>query len=145
MADPARGPEGIGRWMIVRRPVNFGWPFCITPDKPYVDYDFTPDAPQSGEEFNCYAPTNDSRNNTGLRRLPPVAQPDVWYSYNTGQDLFPELFNRTTPGRGNGIGPMGGPAMQFDRRSSRRSGGRARSTGSRSSTSGRGTTRRSSS
>ena len=42
--DPARGPEGIGRWMIVRRPVNFGWPFCITPDKPYVDYDFTPDA-----------------------------------------------------------------------------------------------------
>ena len=30
--------------MIVRRPVNFGWPFCITPDKPYVDYDFTPDA-----------------------------------------------------------------------------------------------------
>ena len=53
--------------MLIRRPVNYGWPFCATPDKPYVDYDFTPGAPQSGEEFNCFAPTNDSRNNTGLR------------------------------------------------------------------------------
>jgi len=114
--DPARGPEGIGRWMIVNQPANYGWPFCITPDKPYVDYDFTPDAEQSGEEFNCSAPINDSRNNTGLRRLPPVAQPDVWYSYETGQDLFPELFNPAGAGiAGNGIGPMGGPAMQFDR------------------------------
>ena len=114
-ADPARGPEGIGRWMIVDRPVNFGWPFCITPDKPYVDFDFTPDAPQSGDEFNCNAPINDSRNNTGLRRLPAVVWPEVWYSYSTGQDLFPELFNPTAPGvAGNGIGPMGGPAMQFD-------------------------------
>jgi cytochrome c len=111
-ADPARGPEGIGRWMIVRGGENYGWPFCITPTKPYVDYDFTPDAPQSGDEFNCFGPINDSRNNTGLRRLPPVEQPEVWYSYNTGQDLFPELFQNAT---GNGIGPMGGPAMVFDR------------------------------
>ena len=116
VANPARGPEGIGRWMIVSRPVNFGWPFCMTPDLPYLDYDFTPDAEQSGEEFNCNAAINDSRNNTGLRRLPPVVQPDVWYSYNTGRDLFPELFNDTGQGEvGNGIGPMGGPAMQFDR------------------------------
>jgi cytochrome c len=110
VSNPALGPEGIGRWMIVREPANFGWPFCITPDLPYVDHDFTPGAEQ-GEEFNCFAPTNDSRNNTGLRRLPPVAQPDVWYSYNTGQDLFPELFQNAAS---NGIGPMGGPAMQFD-------------------------------
>jgi cytochrome c len=119
VADPARGPEGIGRWMIVRRPVNFGWPFCITPDKPYVDYDFTPNTPQSGDEFNCNAPTNDSRNNTGLRRLPAVVWPEVWYSYTTFRDLFPELFNPGPPSppgvAGNGIGPMGGPAMQFDR------------------------------
>ena len=72
VADPARGPEGIGRWMLIRRAANYGWPFCITPDKPYVDYDFTPDAEQSGEEFNCFGPINDSRNNTGLRKLPPV-------------------------------------------------------------------------
>ena len=114
VADPELGPEGIGRWMIVRRPVNFGWPFCITPDRPYVDHDFTPNAPQ-GDEFNCNAPVNDSRNNTGLRTLPAVVWPDVWYSYNTMRDLFPELFNPVGSPVGNGIGPMGGPAMQFDR------------------------------
>ena len=26
--------------MLVRKPANFGWPFCVTPDMPYVDYDF---------------------------------------------------------------------------------------------------------
>ena len=41
-----------------------------------------------------------------------MTQPDVWYSYNTGADLFPELFQNAA---GNGIGPMGGPALQFDR------------------------------
>jgi cytochrome c len=116
VANPARGPEGIGRWMIVRRPGNYGWPFCMGPDLPYVDYDFTPDAPQSGDEFNCNAPINDSRNNTGLRRLPGVIQSDVWYSYNTFRDLFPELFNPNDPatpgGPPGGIGPMGGPAME---------------------------------
>jgi len=112
VALPARGPEGIGRWMIVRGGENYGWPFCMTPNHPYVDYDFTPDAPQSGDEFNCFGPINDSRNNTGLRTLPPVEQAEVWYSYNTGDDLFPELFQNAA---GNGIGPMGGPAMVFDR------------------------------
>ncbi|RKQ86152.1 glucose/arabinose dehydrogenase [Solirubrobacter pauli] len=110
-ANPLRGPEGTGRWMIVRNAVNYGWPFCATPDQPYVDYDFTPDSEQSGEPFNCNRPINDSRNNTGLRQLPQVAWPEVWYSYNTGQDLFPELFQHTDS---NGISPMGGPAMVFD-------------------------------
>jgi cytochrome c len=110
-ADPARGPEGQGRWMIVRNAVNYGWPFCVTPDQPYIDYDFTPDSEQSGEAFNCNAPTNDSRNNTGLRKLPQVAWPEVWYGYTTWQDLFPELFAHTAS---NGISPMGGPAMQYD-------------------------------
>ena len=112
MADPARGPAGQGRWMLVRRPANYGWPFCATPDKPYVDYDFTPSAPQSGEEFNCFRPTNDSRNNTGLTTLPQVVWPEVWYSYPASDDgLFPELLNMRG---GDGIGPMGGPAYEFD-------------------------------
>ena len=40
VANPDRGPAGQGRWMIIRRPGNYGWPFCATPDMPYVDYDF---------------------------------------------------------------------------------------------------------
>ncbi|MDA0142322.1 PQQ-dependent sugar dehydrogenase [Solirubrobacter sp. CPCC 204708] len=107
-----RGPAGHGRWMLIRQPGNYGWPFCVTPNDPYTDYDFTPDAEQSGEEFNCRATVNDSRHNTGLRRLPPVIQPDVWYSYPAGDSgLFPELFNQRG---GDGIGPMGGPAYEFD-------------------------------
>jgi len=103
-ADPDRGPAGQGRWMIIKRPGNYGWPFCATPDLPYVDYDFATETP--GEDFNCNKPVNDSRHNTGLRTLPQVVQPDVWYTYSESA-LFPEL------GTG-GIGPMGGPAYDFD-------------------------------
>jgi cytochrome c len=111
-ANPLRGPAGQGRWMLIRRPANYGWPFCATPDKPYVDFDFTPGAPESGEEFNCFRPTNDSRNNTGLPQVPQVVWPEVWYSYPASDDgLFPELLQQRG---GDGIGPMGGPAYEFD-------------------------------
>ena len=29
--DPERGPAGHGRWMVIDRPGNWGWPFCVTP------------------------------------------------------------------------------------------------------------------
>jgi cytochrome c len=109
-ADPLRGPAGHGRWMIIRKPGNYGWPFCATPDLPYVDYDF--ETGGSGEPFSCVAPVNDSRLNTGRRVLPAVVQPDVWYSYGVSA-LFPELSENAG---GDGIGPMGGPAYDFDRR-----------------------------
>ena len=133
-ANPDRGPAGQGRWMIIKRPGNYGWPFCATPDLPYVDYDFATATP--GEDFNCNKPVNDSRYNTGLRTLPQVVQPDVWYTYSESA-LFPEL------GTG-GIGPMGGPAYDFDARTAPCSGGRPTTTACRCSTSGRATTSRSS-
>jgi cytochrome c len=112
-ANPARGPAGHGRWMIIRRPGNYGWPFCVTPDLPYVDFDF--ETGGSGEPFNCQAPVNDSRLNTGRRVLPAVVQPEVWYSYpDADAGLFPELFQNMG---GDGIAPMAGPAYQFNRRS----------------------------
>ncbi|MEV6489853.1 PQQ-dependent sugar dehydrogenase [Actinoplanes sp. NPDC051633] len=112
-ANPARGPAGHGRWMIIRRPGNYGWPFCVTPDMPYIDYDF--ETGGSGEPFNCQAPVNDSRLNTGRRVLPAVVQSEVWYSYpEADAGLFPELFQNMG---GDGIAPMAGPAYQFDRRS----------------------------
>jgi hypothetical protein len=97
--------------MIIKRPANYGWPFCVTPDLPYIDYDF--ETGVSGQPFNCQATVNDSRLNTGRRVLPAVAQPEVWYSYDVSA-LFPELSENTG---GNGIGPMGGPAYDFNRRS----------------------------
>ena len=50
-------------------------------------------------------------NNTGLRELPPVEQPEVWYSYGLSSE-FPELET-------GGIGPMAGPAYQFDKKATK--------------------------
>jgi cytochrome c len=107
-ADPKRGPAGTGKWASVTEPANFGWPYCATAELPYVDYDFATGA--SGETFNCAAPVNESPNNTGLRDLPPVVQPEVWYGYGSSPE-FPEL------GTG-GIGPMAGPAYDYDKKAS---------------------------
>ena len=102
--DPLRGPEGHGKWFVLREPGNYGWPYCATAALPYHDYDFETGA--SGPAFDCSAPVNESPNNTGRRELPAVQQPDVYYSYGLSAE-FPEL------GAG-GIAPMAGPAYAFD-------------------------------
>jgi cytochrome c len=102
--NPERGPAGTGKWVVVRGPTNFGWPYCATAALPYVDYDFATSS--SGVPFDCNAPANESPHNTGLTSLPAVAQPDVFYSYQVSQ-RFSEL------GAG-GIGPMAGPAYVYD-------------------------------
>jgi len=103
-ADVTRGPAGTGKWFIARAPGNYGWPYCATDQLPYVDYDF--ETRVSGAPFDCAHPVNDSPHNTGLRELPPVKHPDVWYSYAQSPQ-FPQL------GTG-GVGPMAGPAYHFD-------------------------------
>ncbi|MFI5490184.1 PQQ-dependent sugar dehydrogenase [Micromonospora echinaurantiaca] len=109
-ANPDRGPAGHGRWMLVDKPANYGWPYCVTPTMPYRDYDFATGTP--GGYFDCRRPVNDSPHNTGQRRLPPVEAPQVWYpSAPSGE--FPQL------GTG-GIGPMAGPAYDYDGRSTSR-------------------------
>ncbi|HEV8556262.1 MAG TPA: ThuA domain-containing protein [Actinophytocola sp.] len=128
-----RGPAGTGRMMTVRRPANYGWPLCYSPDLPYYRWNFntsTPldDPPQAFECNNpAHGPENTSRWNTGLTVTPPVARPEVWYSYQdnnpanplgtpcpayyrqnppgTCPQLFPEL------GTG-GVGPHG--AAKYD-------------------------------
>jgi cytochrome c len=102
--NPERGPAGHGRWMAIDKAANYGWPYCVSPDLPYVDFDFA--TRTSGEPFNCAAPVNESPHNTGKRKLPPVEKAEVIYSYAASAE-FPEL------GVG-GIGPMGGPAYEFD-------------------------------
>ncbi|MCO8271168.1 PQQ-dependent sugar dehydrogenase [Actinoplanes sp. TRM 88003] len=105
--NPARGPAGHGRWLAIDKPANYGWPYCADADKPYVDYDFATGT--SGAAFNCAAPVNQSPHNTGLTKLPPVEKAEIAYTYTASAE-FPEL------GTG-GIGPMGGPAYDYDKRS----------------------------
>ncbi|MDA0181382.1 PQQ-dependent sugar dehydrogenase [Solirubrobacter phytolaccae] len=107
--DPARGPAGHGRWIIIKEAANYGWPYCVTPTLTYNDFDFA--TKTSGLKFDCKAgPTNDSAYNTGLTKLPPVARPDIWYSYVLSPH-FPQLEVKGPEGNG-GIAPMGGPAYE---------------------------------
>jgi len=85
----------------------------VAPNLAYQDYDFATKA--SHGAFDCKrGPTNDSPYNAGLRTLPPVARPDVWYSYLQSPH-FPEL-EPSGPESEGGIAPMGGPAYVWDER-----------------------------
>jgi cytochrome c len=119
-SSPTRGPEGTGRWFSTNKAGNYGWPFCYSPSLPYIDYDF--ETRTSGAAFNCGAPVNDSRHNTGLRVLPSVQQPQFWYTYEArtpcaGSYLVtpPAACDFTWPVFGTGgVGPHGGPIYDYD-------------------------------
>ncbi|MBU2667283.1 ThuA domain-containing protein [Actinoplanes bogorensis] len=110
-----RGPEGTGRWIGTDKAGNYGWPYCYSPDLPYIDFDFV--SRTSGAAFNCKAPVNESPRNTGLRNLPPVRTPQLNYTFNALTPC-PGAYLATPPttcgfqwpalGTG-GVGPMGGP------------------------------------
>src|SRR3954470_8396660 len=103
--NPNRGPQGSVEFNVLSKAGNYGWPYCIRDNVPYNDYDFATKV--SGPKFNCAAPVNDSKNNTGLRNLPPAIGASAWMGY-TEQDP------RFTPTLGTGGAPMGGPRYHFD-------------------------------
>jgi PKD repeat protein/glucose/arabinose dehydrogenase len=130
-----RGPAGTGRVEIVRRPANYGWPLCYSPDLPYYRWNFNTSTPldSPAQAYECNnpdrGPANTSRWNTGLTYAPPIAKPDIWYSFQdnnaanplgtpcaayytksppgTCPQLFPEL------GTG-GVGPHGAAKYDYD-------------------------------
>ncbi|MPZ82544.1 MAG: carbohydrate-binding protein [Actinophytocola sp.] len=115
-----RGPEGTGRWFATRKAGNYGWPYCVSPSLPYIDFDFV--TRTSGERFNCGAPVNDSPRNTGRTVLPAVQQPQFWYTYEARTPCAGAYlqtppttcgFNWPVIGTG-GVGPHGGPIYDYD-------------------------------
>ncbi|MFJ1803579.1 ThuA domain-containing protein [Streptomyces sp. NPDC088180] len=100
-ADPKRGPSGKVEFAKVTKAANFGWPFCVGDNEPYIDYDFGTKA--SGAAFDCAAPKNESPHNTGLVDLPPAEA--AWIPYDGG--------SVTEFGSGS-ESPMGGPVYRFD-------------------------------
>jgi cytochrome c len=100
-ANPARGPGGTVEFDLLKGPGNYGWPYCVGDNQPFIDYDFATGA--SGQAFDCAHPRNESPNNTGLVDLPPAIA--AWIPYDGGS--VPEF------GTG-GESPMGGPVYHYD-------------------------------
>jgi len=99
-----RGPKGHDEWNQARTAGNYGWPYFVGNNKPYIDYDFATSV--STTPFNAAAPVNNSPNNTGPTNLPPARPAWLWYPYDSSVE-FPEL---------NGAGgrtAMGGPVYHF--------------------------------
>ena len=107
----SRGPAGVGRFEIVRKPANYGWPTCYKRDLGVLPVELPrvrarhhhgghaaghtrrdaarlqrPDAAQRLAVEHRGRPAVEP----GLRDVPPVTNPDIWYSYrdnNTGAPL----------------------------------------------------------
>ncbi|WP_295794946.1 ThuA domain-containing protein [Mucilaginibacter sp.] len=83
-----RGPRGYDEFNQARQAGFFGWPFFIGNNIPYRAYDYA--TGKSGAAFDPAHPINDSKNNTGLRELPPAQPAMIWYPYAASTD-FPEV------------------------------------------------------
>ncbi|MBE2318615.1 ThuA domain-containing protein [Solirubrobacter sp. CPCC 204708] len=134
-SSPARGrgPGGVGRFEIVRKPSNYGWPTCYKRDLAYYEWNFHEFAPNTSNAgtplhnppklHECDGPTqrNDSLWNLeggptvepGLTEVPPVTNPDIWYSYQDNPNLSganPRLVGLGTPCQANYAPTAGTPA-----------------------------------
>ncbi len=104
--NPNRGPAATVEWNVVDEPGNYGWPYCVGDNLPYIDYDFATGT--SGEAFDCAnGPTNDSPNNTGLTQLPPAVPATIWYQNGGALGNAPEI-------GGGGGAPMAGGVYVYD-------------------------------
>lgn len=103
-SDPARGPAGFDEFNLAKQAGNFGWPYFVADNKPYMHYDFA--TKQSGAAFDPNHPVNDSPNNTGIRELPPAQHAFIWYPPGPSA-RWPEL--------GSGArSAMAGPVYHYD-------------------------------
>lgn len=86
--DTEIGPRGYDELNQARKPGFFGWPYFVGPNAAFPIFDYV-----SGELLPAKdpkKPTNTSVNNTGLKELPEVAPPFIYYPYAVS-DKFPLL------------------------------------------------------
>lgn len=83
-----RGPRGYDEINQAKKAGFFGWPFFIGNNYAYHSFDYTNGKP--GPAFDPKHPINDSKNNTGLKDLPPAQAAFIWYPYDRAND-FPSM------------------------------------------------------
>ena len=86
--DSIQGPRGYDEFNQAKKAGNYGWPYFVGNNQPYVKWDFATNT--AGLKFNPQAPVNKSPNNTGRTDLPPALPAMVWYPYAASKE-FPEL------------------------------------------------------
>lgn len=99
-----RGPMGYDEVNQAKAAGFFGWPLFVGNNKAYRSYDY--DTGISGPYYEAKAPINISKNNTGLKELPPAQPAMIYYPYDKSGE-FPEL------GSG-GRNAMAGPVYYSD-------------------------------
>ncbi|MEE2781623.1 MAG: PQQ-dependent sugar dehydrogenase [Planctomycetota bacterium] len=102
--DLDAGPNGYDEVNQAKAAGNFGWPMFVGPNEAYRRWDFA--AGKGGDWFDLEKRINDSKNNTGIRVLPPAEPAWIWYP-TTESKVFPEL------GSG-GRSAMAGPIYHYD-------------------------------
>lgn len=95
-----RGPKGYDEINQARKAGYFGWPLFVGNNYPYRAYDYN--TGKSGAPFDPAKPINDSKNNTGIKELPPAQPAFIWYPYGNSSD-FPQM---GTGGRTAMAGPV---------------------------------------
>lgn len=95
-----RGPRGYDEVNQARKAGHFGWPFFVGKNYAYREYDYGTGQP--GIAFDPQKPVNNSRNNTGIKELPALSPPFIWYPYGVSAE-FPQL---KTGGRNAMAGPV---------------------------------------
>lgn len=96
----SRGPRGYDEVNQARTAGNFGWPYFVGNNYAYHQYDYA-----TGAAGTAFAPNkvyNASRNNTGIKDLPPAQAAFIWYPYAASPD-FPSV---KTGGRNAMAGPV---------------------------------------
>ena len=94
---------GTGGYDEINRtttPGFFGWPLFIGPNAAYRHYDHQAD--KIGDPYDPTAPRNHSRNNTGVKELPPARPAWIWYGSEDSKE-FPLL---GSGGRAAMVGPL---------------------------------------
>ena len=83
-----RGPRGYDEVNQARTAGYFGWPLFVGNNYAYSEYDYA--TGKMGMQFDPAKPLNNSRNNTGLKELPPAHPAFIWYPYANSPD-FPQI------------------------------------------------------
>ena len=95
-----KGPRGYDEVNQARKAGHFGWPYIIGNNFAYTEFNY--ETGQPGPSFDPAGPTNNSPNNTGLKKLPASEPAFIWYPYGASPD-FPQL---GTGGRNAMAGPV---------------------------------------